>query len=52
MDTFLAIASKRDQRQYAEREIPDEVVRRVLDAGRIAGSAANKQPLRFALERF
>lgn len=49
MDTFLAIASKRDQRQYAEREVPDDVVRRILDAGRIAGSAANKQPWRFVV---
>jgi nitroreductase len=51
MDTFLAIASKRDQREYADREIPEEVVRRILDAGRIAGSAKNRQPWRFiALE--
>jgi nitroreductase len=47
MDTFLAIASKRDQREYADREIPEDVVRRILDAGRIAGSATNKQPWRF-----
>src|SRR5215207_6505770 len=51
MDTFLAIASKRDQREYADREIPEEVVRRILEAGRIAGSANNRQPWRFiALE--
>jgi nitroreductase len=47
MDTFLAIASKRDQRQYANRDIPGEVVRRILEAGRIAGSAKNRQPWRF-----
>jgi nitroreductase len=47
MDTFLTIASKRDQRQYAERDIPAEVRNRILDAGRIAGSARNKQPWRF-----
>jgi nitroreductase len=47
MDTFLAIASKRDQRRYADREIPEEIVRRILDAGRIAGSAKNRQPWRF-----
>jgi nitroreductase len=49
MDTFLAIASKRDQREYADREIPEEVVRRILEAGRIAGSARNRQPRRFIL---
>jgi nitroreductase len=47
MDTFLVIASKRDQRQYADREIPDETVRGILDAGRVSGSGANRQPWRF-----
>jgi nitroreductase len=49
MDTFLTIASKRDQRQYADRDIPAEVRKRILDAGRIAGSARNKQPWRFVV---
>ena len=49
MDTFLAIASKRDTRSYADRPIPDDVVRRVLDAGRLAGSAQNRQPWRLLL---
>jgi nitroreductase len=49
MDTFLAIASKRDQRQYADREIPEDVVERILQAGRIAGSASNRQPWRFVV---
>jgi nitroreductase len=49
VDTFLAIASKRDTRRYADRAIPDEVVRRILDAGRLAGSAQNRQPWRFLL---
>jgi nitroreductase len=49
MDAFLVVASKRDQRRYADQEIPEEVVRRILEAGRIAGSASNKQPWRFAL---
>jgi nitroreductase len=47
MDTFLAIASKRDTRHYAERPIPDDVVDRILAAGRVAGSARNRQPWRF-----
>jgi nitroreductase len=49
LDTFLAIASKRDQRDYADREIPEDLVRRILDAGRIAGSAQNRQPWRFVV---
>jgi nitroreductase len=49
MDTFLVIASKRDQRRYADKEISEEVQRRILEAGRISGSAANKQPRRFVV---
>ena len=46
MDAFLAIASKRDTRRFADRPIPDDVTRRILDAGRLAGSARNAQPWR------
>ena len=49
MDTFLTVASRRETRDYADRRIPDEVVRRILDAGRLAGSAVNRQPWRFLL---
>ena len=47
MDAFLVIASKRDERRYAERPIPEDVVERVLDAGRISGNSQNKQIWRF-----
>lgn len=47
MDTYLAVASKRDRRDYADRPVPDAVVTRILDAGRLAGSAGNRQPWRF-----
>jgi nitroreductase len=49
MDVYRAIASKRDQRDYAETAIPDDVVHRILDAGRLAGSARNRQPWEFVL---
>ena len=49
MDTFLAIASRREVRAYDERPIADDVVRRILDAGRLSGSAGNQQPWRFVL---
>jgi nitroreductase len=49
VDTHLAIASKRDWRSFADRPIPDDVVRRILDSGRLAGSASNKQPWRFVV---
>jgi nitroreductase len=47
MDTFLVVASRRETRDYADRPIPDEITRRILDAGRLAGSARNLQPWRF-----
>ena len=49
MDVYLAIASKRDQRDYAETPIPDDVVRRILDAGRMSGSSQNKQRWEFVV---
>ncbi|MGB2874679.1 MAG: nitroreductase family protein [Gaiellaceae bacterium] len=49
MDTYLAIASKRDWRSYADRPVPGDVQRRILDAGRLAGSAVNKQPWTFVV---
>jgi nitroreductase len=49
VDTFVAIASKRDWRRFADRPIPDEVVTRILDAGRLAGSAGNRQHRRFVV---
>src|SRR5260221_2388656 len=47
MDTWLAVASRREVREYADREIPADVVTRILDAGRLAGSSQNRQPWRF-----
>jgi nitroreductase len=47
MDADLVIASKREVRQYADRPLPDDAVRRILDAGRVAGSSQNRQNRRF-----
>jgi nitroreductase len=49
VDTYLAVASKRDWRSYADRPVPEDVRRRILDAGRLAGSAANRQPWTFVV---
>jgi nitroreductase len=47
METRLIIASKREVRQYADRPLPEDAIRRVLDTGRIAGSSQNRQNRRF-----
>jgi nitroreductase len=49
VDTFLAIASKRDERAYADAPIPDDVTRRILDAGRLSGSSRNTQRWEFVI---
>ena len=51
MDAYLAIASKREVRRYDRRPLAEDAVRRILDAGRIAGSAANRQARRFVVLR-
>lgn len=47
MDVHLAVASKRDSRAYSGADVPDATARRILDAGRLVGSARNRQPFRF-----
>ncbi len=49
MDTFLAIASKRDERRYDDRPLPEDVVAQILDAGRLSGSSRNTQNWRFVI---
>lgn len=49
METFLAIASKRDERRYADRPVSGEHVARILDAGRLSGSSQNKQLWKFVV---
>lgn len=49
MDAWLAIASSRAVRDYAETPIPPDVERRILDAGRISGSSRNTQQWQFVV---
>lgn len=51
MDTYQAIVSKRDRREFDGRPLPDEVVHRILQAGRMAGSSGNSQPVRYVALR-
>ena len=51
MDAYLAIVSKREVREYAPRPVPADAERRILDAGRLAGSAQNRQARRFVVVR-
>jgi nitroreductase len=51
VDTFLAIASRREVRDYEPRAVPPELEERILDAGRLSGSSKNRQPWRFVVVR-
>lgn len=42
-----AVLSRRSIRSYEKKEIPKEVLDQILEAGRLAPSAANKQPWHF-----
>jgi len=49
VDPYLAIASKRDERAYADASIPDEVRDRIFDSGRLSGSSKNRQRWEFVV---
>jgi nitroreductase len=47
LDSYRAIVSKRDTRVFLDQPVPEEALRRILQAGRMAGSSKNVQPCRF-----
>lgn len=49
METWDAITSRRDVRQFQDRPLPREALERVLEAGRRAPSANNWQPWDFVV---
>ena len=51
METQRAIMTKRDTRAFAERPVEEDVLNRILQAGRMAGSAKNAQPVRLVVLR-
>ena len=51
MNVIEAIRSKRAVRSYRNEPVPDDVVRKILHAGRRAQSAKNDQPWHFLVVR-
>jgi len=51
MDIFKTIKTRRSIRKYRVGSIPDEKLRIILEAARLAPSAANRQPWHFVLVR-
>jgi nitroreductase len=51
MEAYECIISKRDTRTYTGQPIEEETLRKVLQAGRMAGSSKNTQPVRLVVVR-
>ena len=49
MDVFEAIRTLLAVRHYRDTPVPEDVLRQVLEAGRLSPSAANKQPWHFVV---
>lgn len=47
MDLFDAIKGRRSIRRFKQTPVPDEDIRKILDAGRLAPSSSNTQPWSF-----
>jgi nitroreductase len=49
VDVFEAIRTMQAVRQYQDRPVPEDVLRRVLEAGRLTASGMNAQPWHFVV---
>lgn len=48
--SFLELVTKRSScRSYLNKDVPDELIKKCLEAARLAPSACNKQPWRFVI---
>jgi nitroreductase len=51
LDVYQAINLRKSVRSYQDKDVPEEVITRLLDAARIAPSANNRQEWRFIVVR-
>lgn len=51
LDFYEVIRTRRSMRSYKPDPVPDDVLRKVLDAARIAPSGSNRQPWKFIVIR-
>jgi nitroreductase len=49
MDVFEAVRTLLAVRSYDDRPIPDDVLRRIVEAGHLSASSMNRQPWHFVL---
>jgi nitroreductase len=51
MNTFTCIRTRREIREYLDKPIPEEILQKILEAGRLAPSSKNSQPWLFIVIR-
>jgi nitroreductase len=51
MDAFEALRTLLAVRSYQDKPVPDALVRRIVEAGRLTGSGMNRQPWHFIVVR-
>jgi nitroreductase len=51
MDVYTAISTRKSVRAYQDRDVPEQVVARLLGGARLAPSASNRQEWRFVVVR-
>jgi len=51
VDAYRAVVDKRDQRAFLDRPLPEESLRRILQAARMTGSSKNVEPNRLIVVR-
>lgn len=49
MEVYDAIRTVLAVRAYQDREVPQETIRRIVEAGRLTGSSMNRQPWHFVV---
>ena len=49
MDAYRAVVDKRDKRKFKESVVPEDILLRVLQAARMAGSGKNRQSCRIVV---
>jgi nitroreductase len=51
MEVYEAITTRKSVRGFQDRDVPEEIVTRLLEAARLAPSASNRQEWRFVVVR-
>ena len=51
MDIYEAIAHRKSVRSFKDKDVPEEIISRLLEAARLAPSASNRQEWRFIVVR-